>query len=179
MTSKQHPQQGDCMDDLLRSLGGGILGGVVRSLPGNSQKLLWGRRTEKAHKLSQRKLFAPHPKPPLLGPSSKTVDASHFLGKDAKKGTRIKILAGNFVAPQKQGAQKGHVGLQKYSVFILPLAEWNLRDIFRFGHPKPGKRATWKISRRISRHLWQRKTETKFTPHFANSFDFEANPEHR
>ena len=59
-------------------------------------------------------------------------------------------------------------------------AEWNLREIFRFSHrfwreilvkfsvahPNPGKRSAenfTKISRQISRHLWQRKTEKNFT----------------
>ena len=59
-------------------------------------------------------------------------------------------------------------------------AEWNLCEIFRFSHrfwreilvkfsvahPNPGKRRTenfTKISRQISRHLWQRKTEKNFT----------------
>ena len=59
-------------------------------------------------------------------------------------------------------------------------AEWNLREIFRFSHrfwreiwvkfsvarPNPGKRSTensTKISRLISRHLSQRKTEKIFT----------------
>ena len=59
-------------------------------------------------------------------------------------------------------------------------AEWNLSEIFRFSHrfwreilvkfsvahPNPGKRSTenfTKISRQISRHLWQRKTEKNFT----------------
>ena len=37
-------------------------------------------------------------------------------------------------------------------------------EIFRFGHPNPGKRSTRKISRQISRHLWQRRTEKHFTP---------------
>ena len=66
-------------------------------------------------------------------------------------------------------------------------AEWNLREIFRFSHrfwreilvkfyvahPNPGKRSTenfTKISRQISRHLWQRKTERKFSlPHFCRA----------
>ena len=59
-------------------------------------------------------------------------------------------------------------------------AEWNFREIFRFSHrfwreilvkfsvahPNPGKRSTenfTKISRQISRQLWQRKTEKNFT----------------
>ena len=59
-------------------------------------------------------------------------------------------------------------------------AEWNLRETFRFSHrfwrevlvkfslahPNPGKRSTenvTKISRQISWHLWQRKTEKTFT----------------
>ena len=59
-------------------------------------------------------------------------------------------------------------------------AEWNLREIFRFSHrfwheilvkfsaahPNPGKRSAenfTKISRQISRHVWQRKTEKNFT----------------
>ena len=40
---------------------------------------------------------------------------------------------------------------------------------FSVAHPNPGKRSAenfTKISRQISRHLWQRKTEKIFTPHF-------------
>ena len=62
-------------------------------------------------------------------------------------------------------------------------AEWSLREISRFSHrfwrevlvkfsvahPNPGKRSTenfTKISRQISRHLWQRKRRKISLPHF-------------
>ena len=55
----------------------------------------------------------------------------------------------------------------KFSVFHTVLV-WNFGEILRFGHPNPGKRSTQKISCQIARHLWQRKTEKKFTPHFCS-----------
>ena len=71
-------------------------------------------------------------------------------------------------------------GLLRLVVQRCAPAEWNLREIFRFSHrfwreilvkfsvahPNPGKRSAenfTKISRQISRHLWQRKTEKNFT----------------
>ena len=66
------------------------------------------------------------------------------------------------------------------TISAAPPAEWNLREIFRFSHRfwreilvkfsaahrNPGKRSAenfTQISRQISRHFWQRKTEKFFT----------------
>ena len=54
--------------------------------------------------------------------------------------------------------------------FFSPFLAWNFGEILRFGLPNPGNVARGKfhtkISRQSSRHLWQRKTEKHFTPHF-------------
>ena len=53
--------------------------------------------------------------------------------------------------------QQGEICV-KFSVFHT-VSGVKFSEIFRFGHPNPGKRSAWKISPEfhISRHLWQRK----------------------
>ena len=68
--------------------------------------------------------------------------------------------------PLKQFTPQQSKICAKFSVFHAVFGVKCWCEIFRFRHPSPGKRSTRKISRQISRHLWQRKMEKKITPPF-------------
>ena len=81
---------------------------------------------EKAHKLFQHKLFAPHPKPSHFWAPREKFICLTFLGKNAKKGTHINFFGG--ILGVKNGVPNGPFSATKSLVccFFLPLVRLGL-----------------------------------------------------